>query len=76
VGIGNLVRSYNPGAEGAEGVERLAAHPLTVILLDVARGYVVRAGVAEHIVHRIGGRDPVGRLPDNHGQFRLVVDHV
>ena len=50
--VGDLVARHQPRTERAERVEALAADPLAIAELEVARGDVVAAGVAEHVVER------------------------
>ena len=55
--VGDLVGGDEPRAHRAERVERLAADPLAVAELDVPRGHVVEAGVAEDVVERVRRSD-------------------
>ena len=72
--VGDLVGRHQDRAHRAEGVERLAAGPLAVPELEVARRDVVEAGVAEDVVERVGGCYPARRAPDDDGELRFVVD--
>ena len=51
--IADLVGGHEDRAHRAERVERLAADPLTVAELQVARRDVVQAGVAEDVVEGV-----------------------
>ena len=62
------------GPIGAEGVEALGARILHVLRLQLARGDVVEAGDAEHVVHRVGGLDVRGALADHHRHLGFVLD--
>jgi hypothetical protein len=42
--------------------------------LQLARAHVVAAGVAQHVVERLGDIDVAARLPDDHDELRLVVN--
>src|SRR5690606_41316331 len=62
-----------PGAGRAGGVEALGPGPLLLAPLDVARGDVVGAGVAEdHVLDAFAG-DLAAHPPDDHGQDRKSV---
>jgi hypothetical protein len=77
VGIGNLVAGHEHGAERAEGVEALRLAPLAAAerpALPVARGDVVAAGVAEHVVEGVGAGDVFAAPADDDREFALVVD--
>ena len=63
----------HPGAERAGGVEALGPGPLLLALLDVARGDVVGAGVAEDDVLDALARDLAAHAADDDGQLGLVV---
>ena len=54
-GIGDLVGGDQHGAHGREAVQTLAEIPLLMARLQVPGGYVVKDGVAEDVVCRIGG---------------------
>ena len=54
--VRDLVRGHDPRAHRAERVEALAAHPLPVAALQVARRDVVEAGVPEDVVERVRAR--------------------
>jgi hypothetical protein len=66
----------DPRAERTESVEALAAGPLAVSLLQVARGHVVRRGIAEDEVAGIFCTDPAAALGDDDGEFRFMFDLV
>ena len=51
--VGDLVGGHDHRADRAERVQALAAHPLAVGELQVARGDVVGDRVAEHVVERV-----------------------
>ena len=72
--VGDLVARHQPRTERAERVEALAADPLAIAELEVARGDVVAAGVAEHVVERGCLGDLARPAPDDDSQLRLVVD--
>src|SRR5436190_17051131 len=61
-------------AERAEGVEPLAARPLLVAVLQVARRDVVRAAVAGDEVERVVLGDPAPGAADLDSELRLGVD--
>src|SRR5207248_7929944 len=61
-------------AERTEGVEALRAEPLALRVLDVARGDVVCAPVAAHMVQRGTLRDPPAAAPDLDAQLGLGID--
>ncbi len=72
--VGRLELGLDPRAERAESVEALAARPLPVGDLQVARRHVVGDGVTEDVtVGRLGG-DPTAALADDHRQLGLVLD--
>ena len=72
--IGDLVGGDEHRAHRAERVERLAARPLTVAELEVARRDVVEAGVAEDVIEGVGLADATSRPADDDGELGLVVD--
>jgi hypothetical protein len=71
--IGDFVCGDKAGADGAEGVQALAPHPLAVAHLHFPGAHIVGAGVACHVAQRICLAHPARRLADDHGQFRFVV---
>ena len=73
LGVRHLVGGHKGGTDGAEGVEAFAPDPLGVAQLQVAGAYVVGAGVAGHVIERVGAADMAGGLADHHSQFGLVV---
>src|SRR5438128_6070230 len=72
--IADLVAADDDGTDGAERVERLATGPLPVAELEVARGDVVEAGVAEDVRERVLGADLTRGGADDHAELGLVVD--
>ena len=72
--VRDLVGGHERRAHRAERVERLAARPLAVAELDVARRHVVEARVAEDVVEGVRLRHPARGRPDDDGQLGLVVD--
>ena len=72
--IRDLVGRDQGRAHRTERVERLAARPLAVPELEVARRDIVEAGVAEDVVERVGLADTARRPPDDHGELGLVID--
>ena len=73
--VADLVGRHQGRAHRAERVERLAADPLPVAELQVARRDVVEAGVAEDVVEGVvdgATRAPV--RPMTTRELRLVVD--
>ena len=72
--VGRVELGLDPRAERAERVEALGPGPLPVLLLQVARGDVVGAGVAEDdLVGPLRGHLPAEPADDD-GQLALVVD--
>ncbi len=70
----NINAVGDDGADRAESVEAFGASPLAVFVLEVARGEVVDAGVAENVgtnVFTIG--EPMAATGDHDTQFALVV---
>ena len=74
--VPELVRGDHHRAHGAERVERLGPHELLVDELQVPGADVVDAGVAEHIVERIGLVDAPRVASDHDAQLRLEVHGV
>jgi hypothetical protein len=74
-GVRGVELRFNVRANGAESVKALGAGKLHVGFLEVARGYVVEAGVAENVGKRVG---IVGQLrtffADDDGEFAFVFD--
>ena len=66
---------FNPGTERAGGIETLAAGPHGVILLEVAQGHIIDAGISQHVVHGLGLADLACDTPYDHSHLGLVV-HV
>ncbi len=61
-------------ADGAERVEAFGAGPLAVLLLQIARGHVIHAGVAENVGTNIFIRGQlVAIFGDHHSEFAFVV---
>ena len=78
VRVGNLVARHQHRAKRTECVKRFTAAPLAAAatLLPVARTDVVGAGIAKHIVKRVGLRDIFTVRADDHRQLALVVHRV
>ena len=57
----DLLARHQPRPDGAEGVGRLAARPLAVGELQVARADVVDADVAADVVERVALGDAAAR---------------
>lgn len=76
VRIGNGLRGYEGGAHWGESIEGLAPAELaaTELFLPVAGANVVSAGVAEHMVERIGAGGIPAAPSDHDDEFSLVVD--
>ena len=72
--VADLVGGHEDRPHRAERIERLAACPLAVAELEVPRGHVVEARVAEDVVEGVGGVDATRRPADDDGELRLVVD--
>ena len=74
-GIGRIEVRLQYRAEGAEGVEAFAAGPLAVEFLQVARGDVVEASVAERCRAARLRRGPgETAAADDDGELAFVVD--
>ena len=71
--VGDLVGGDDPRPHRAERVEGLAARPLAVAELQVARRDVVDARVAEDVVEGIADVDAAGPPADDHAELGLVV---
>src|ERR1035438_7133596 len=76
-------RDPSPGVEpadhnrshSAEGIEALGARPLPVFFLQVARGYVVDASVAEDVrAHIVVGAEVAAAHGDDHAEFAFIVN--
>ena len=76
--MGDFVRSDEDWAEREERVERLPTAPLAAaaVLLPIACGDIVCAGVAEHIVERVAAGDVLRVAPDDDGEFAFVVHFI
>ena len=76
--IRNLVGRHKDRPERTERVERLAATPLTAaeLRLPVTGTHIIRTRVPEHVVEGVFLRHIFTRLPDDDGQFALVVNRV
>ena len=72
--VGDLVGGDDERTGRREAVERLAARPLRLGVLDVARRDVVDDRVAPHVVERVLGSDILRGAPDDHAELGLVVD--
>ena len=72
--VRDLVGRHQHGTHRAEGIERLATHPLAVAELEIPCRDVVEAGVPEDGAEGLRDRD-VARAPaDDHGELSLVID--
>jgi len=58
MGVGQLIRRYNPRAERAEGIQRFPPHPLTITELQVSGSYIIGTGVSENGAQGIFFRNP------------------
>ena len=70
----DLLARHEPRADRAEGVGRLAARPLAVGELQVARADVVDADVAADVVERVALGDAAAGAADDDAELGLVVD--
>src|SRR5262249_46166054 len=64
----------DPRPQRAERVEPLRPRPLAIPLLQVARGDIVGAGIAEDHAGRLAGRHLPAQPADDEGELALVVD--
>src|SRR5258706_16228303 len=60
-------------SEGTERVEPLGACELPVLLLQIAGGDVVDAGIAQDELPRPGLRDVLGRPADDHAKLPFKI---
>lgn len=74
-GLTQLVHGDDAGKDGAERIEALAAEPLAVLELEVARAHVVCACVARDGGERVLGGHAPGLTPDHDRELGLRV-HV
>src|SRR6185312_4931654 len=72
--VGGLDGRLDPRPQRAERVESLRPRPLAIPLLQVARGDIVGAGVAEDHVGRLAGRHLPAQPADDESELALVVD--
>ena len=72
--VGRIEPDGDARTDRRERVEALGARVLHVLGLQLARGHVVEAGDAEHVVHRVGGFDARRAAADHHRHLRLVID--
>src|SRR5215467_12816634 len=72
--VGRVGFGLDPRPQRAERVESLRPRPLAVPLLQVARGDIVGAGIAEGHAGRLAGRHVAAQPADDEGELALVVD--
>src|SRR5215470_14037628 len=72
--VGGVGFGLDPRPQRAERVESLRPRPLAVPLLQVARGDIVGAGIAEDHAGRLAGRHVAAQPADDEGELALVVD--
>ena len=73
VRVGDVRRRHERGPTGQNVSGRLAARPLSVLELEVARADVVRAQVAAHRLERVLLRHGLHPRPDDDAELGLVV---
>ena len=64
---------FDPWANRAEGIESLAARPLAVAFLDIPRGYIIEAGIAEDIFCSMAGFYCMRLLADHYAQLGFII---
>src|SRR5215813_10511764 len=72
--VGGVDVGLDPRPQRAERVESLGPGPLAVPLLQVTRGDIVRAGIAEDDAGRLAGRHLAAQPADDDGELALEVD--
>src|SRR5690554_1722696 len=74
MGVGDLVRGDQPGAQGAKGVAALALVPgAAAFELELALGYIVHHAVTGYMVHGVGLAHVAGLLSDHHPELYFPV---
>src|SRR2546430_4437311 len=72
--VGGVGVGLDPRPQRAERVESLRPRPLAVPFLQVTRGDIVGAGIAEDHVGRLAGRHLPAQPADDEGELALVVN--
>src|SRR5947207_9824391 len=72
--VGGVGVGLDPRPQRAERVEPLRPRPLAVPLLQVARGDIVGAGIAEDHAGRLAGRHVAAQPADDEGELALEVN--
>ena len=73
--VGGIELGFDVRADGAEGVEAFGAGELDIGFLEVARGDVVGAGVAENVGERVVVVTEMRAVfADDDGEFAFVFD--
>src|SRR5215472_7765498 len=74
--VGRVGIGLYPWPERTESVEALGPGPLAVSGLEVTRGYVVGAGIAEDHIGDAVSRNLLRQAADHHGKLAFVVDAI
>ena len=72
--VGGVEVGDDPGTERRERVEAFAARELNVAPLEIARGHVVGAGIAEHVTRGPPLAKRCGGLANHYREFALVME--
>jgi len=76
VGVADVVRGYDPGAEGTKGVQGLSSHPLAVGKLQISGAYVIGASISENGLHPFRLFTLRDLFPYDDSQFCFKIDFL
>ena len=74
--VGDLVTRGDEGTERRKAVQALAARPLPVAVLQIARGHIVHQGVAKNVIESVSFAHASGFASNHHGQLRFIIHRV
>lgn len=73
IGIGDLIRSDDPGTNGGKGIAGFPGQPGGGQVLKITAGQIIGVAVPQYMIHGLFLGDQPAGLADDHRQLTLVI---